>query len=288
MTSVIPFVCTTLLGLAPPTLERPTSPTQSADEPVPSSVPAPPAADDETSASTGGAKDREAARAASSGRSSQGTKGQRTSRSSQRAKSDRPVKPLAAEALAAKVQRFYDALEDFQAEFFQVYTRVALSRTIEQSGTLTVKKGGKIRWAYEEPGEKLFVANGETLWVYEPEEQQVIVDRGFSPKKLGSSLAFLWGQGSLTKSFEIGLAQPSEHEFGADATVLELVPKADRTYRKLLLLVDPDTGRVDASVVHETSGNTNRFRFRNMRINQGIPDSRFEFVPPAGVDVVPA
>ncbi|MEL6184560.1 MAG: outer membrane lipoprotein chaperone LolA [Myxococcota bacterium] len=191
-----------------------------------------------------------------------------------------------ASALATRVQRFYDALEDFQAGFVQTYTRAALSRTIENSGTITVKKGGRLHWAYETPVERLFVADGKTLWVYEPEEAQVIVERGFSTKqRLGKALSFLWGEGKLSESFEVQV--PSAHPFGKDAAVLELTPKKDKTFRKLVLHIDRKSGQVLASVLHETAGNTNRFDFRNPVVNAGIPNSKFEFVPPEGVDVVP-
>lgn len=191
-------------------------------------------------------------------------------------------------ALLRKVQRFYDRMQDFEAEFIQTYTRKALSRTIESSGVLTLKKGGKVHWQYARPAEKLFVANGETLWIYEPEVQQVIVDRSFSTEKLGGSLAFLWGAGSLRDSFEVKRVAAEAHGFEAGAAVLELVPKRDRTYRKLLVRIDPKSGRVEESVVHETAGNTNRFLFRDPKVNQDVPDTKFEFVPPAGVDVVEA
>lgn len=191
-----------------------------------------------------------------------------------------------APALARKVQAFYDKFEDYSAEFLQTYTRIALSRTTMSSGTLTLKKGGKVRWSYLQPVEKLFVSDGKTLWLYEPEEMQVIVQRNFSTERLGTSLAFLWGEGSLEKSFDLSIPPPNAHDLGKDAAVLQLVPKKDRTYKKLVIRVDEKTGRVDASVVHETSGNTNRFEFRNPKVNSGIPDARFQFVPPAGVDVV--
>ncbi len=188
--------------------------------------------------------------------------------------------------LTGKVQSFYEQLEDYEARFVQTYTRVALSRTSESSGTLTVKKGGKLRWAYTKPAEKLFVADGSTLWVYEPEEQQVIVDRGFSPDKLGASLAFLWGEGQLRDGFEVAIA--AEHDFGDEASALELRPKRDRTFERLVLRVDPESGRVEESVLYETAGNVNRFRFFDPKLNQSLPDSKFQFVPPAGVDVIEA
>lgn len=192
-----------------------------------------------------------------------------------------------ASALAAKVQRFYDELEDYEARFVQTYTRFAMSRTSESSGIIQIKKGGKVRWAYEEPEEKLFVADGQTLWVYEPLEAQVVVDRRFSTKRFGHAVSFLWGEGKLTDSFDIAAPDPTDYDLPPDAAVLELRPKTDRTFRKLVLRVDRGSGRVEESILFETSKNTNRFQFFEPKLNQGLKDSQFEFVPPAGVDVVP-
>ncbi|MBX2812399.1 MAG: outer membrane lipoprotein chaperone LolA [Myxococcales bacterium] len=193
-----------------------------------------------------------------------------------------------AQTLADKVQQFYDKLEDYQADFVQRYHRTALSKTSESSGTLTLKKGGKVRWSYEQPGVRLFIANGKTLWVYEPEEEQVIVDQQFSIDKLGGSLAFLWGKGQLETSFFLSIPSSEHHDFGKEAKVLELRPKTDQTYKRLVLKVDPESGRVEGTIVFETSGNTNRFEFTNPKINQGLNDALFEFVPPKGVEVVHA
>ena len=191
------------------------------------------------------------------------------------------------EELVARVQRFYDAMEDYEARFVQVYTRLATSRRTESAGVLTVKKGGKVRWSYEKPEPKLFVADGRTLWIYEPLEDQVVVDRSFSAAKLGRSIAFLWGEGKITDSFTVKAALPGEHGFDERALALELTPKTDRSYRRLVIRVDAATGRVEESVVYETAGNLNRFRFYEPKLNQKVSDRVFTFVPPEGVDVVP-
>ena len=196
-----------------------------------------------------------------------------------------PAKPSDRSAeLAKKVQRFYEDLRDFETNFIQTYTRPALSRTSESAGKLVFKKGGKFHWLYKQPAKKLFIADGETLWIYEPEEQQVIVDRSFSTEKFGGSLSFLWGEGSLIESFKISLEETDI--LGKNATVLKLVPQKDATYKQVLLRIDPSTGQVNASIVYETSGNTNKFEFLKPKFNQGIEDTLFEFVPPEDVEIV--
>lgn len=190
-----------------------------------------------------------------------------------------------ADQLLAKVQAYYDATRDFTAAFKQVYTRVALSKTSESSGTLMIKKPGMMRWEYEKPAKKLFVADGTKLYMYEPEEEQVVVDAAFKTAELSSSIRFLWGEGRLADAFDAKLGDPAKHN-APGSNVLELTPKKDATYQRLVLILDPKTNHVTESILYETTGNTNRFRFESPKINTNLSAKVFEFTPPPGVEVV--
>jgi len=183
--------------------------------------------------------------------------------------------------LVDRIQNFYDKTEDLTADFIQKYTRVALSRTSESRGVVTIKKPGMMRWDYREPAEKSFIADGNKLVIYEPEEEQAIIDRNFKSSQLTSSMSFLWGKGKLTDSFEL-----TSSKISGATTVVHLKPKSDATYKELVLTVETKSGRVLESKLHETSGNTNHFKFRNIRTNTKVKKSRFEFVPSAGIDII--
>jgi outer membrane lipoprotein carrier protein len=193
-------------------------------------------------------------------------------------------KPEGADALLEKVQRFYDRTTDFRADFIQTYTRVALSKTQESRGTVMIKKPGMMRWSYTKPAEKLFVADGKQLFIYEPEEEQVIIDPHFNTSELSSSVSFLFGKGNLKDSFNAAMGDASGAPAGTD--VLSLTPKSDATFQTLDLIVQPSTGEVLESVIHETSGNLNRFKFSNTKTNSGIKADAFTFTPPPNVEIV--
>lgn len=190
-----------------------------------------------------------------------------------------------ADALVAKVQAYYDSSKDFSAEFVQLYTRVALSKTSESRGTLKVLKPGMMRWDYAKPEPKHFIADGKQLFVYDPEDQHVSIDPAFQLSDQGSSLSFLWGKGKLSDEFVISLGDAAKGGAPAGLSLLELVPKKDATYTKLVLAVDPATGQVAESTLHETSGNTNRFRFVGAKTNTGLQAAEFQFTPPPGAEV---
>src|SRR5579862_5374459 len=137
----------------------------------------------------------------------------------------------------SKVQHYYDATKDYTAEFVQIYTRTALSKTTESSGIVTIKKPGMMRWEYKQPASKLFVTDGTKLYVYEPEEQQVIVDSNFKTAELSTSISFLFGEGKLGDAFTPSMGTPEKYEAPKGSTVLELVPKKDATYTRLVLVI---------------------------------------------------
>jgi len=186
------------------------------------------------------------------------------------------------DALVVKVQKFYEQTDDLDADFIQIYTRKALSRTSESRGKLKIKKPGMMRWDYSQPEPKHFIANGQSLWIYEPEEEQVIVDHNFKTSQLSTPITFLWGQGDLRDSFtaKVGTGAPAKH------SMLVLTPKSDATFTKLVLIVEDASGKVVESVLHETVGNTNHFKFRDIKTNVGLAASSFDFTPPDDVDVI--
>ncbi len=188
--------------------------------------------------------------------------------------------------LTQNVQKYYEKLEDFRADFIQIYTRTAISRSTEARGELRLKKPGKAYWLTKSPEEKHFVTNGKKLWVYEPEEEQVVIDPRFSMEKMNASIKFLWGQGKLGDSFKVSLGDPKKHGMDKTATVLELKPKSDPTYKMLVINVVPKTGQIVETLIYETAGNLNRFKFKNIKVNSGQKDADFDFKPPKNVEVV--
>ncbi len=188
------------------------------------------------------------------------------------------------EALLTKVQNYYGKITDYQADFIQTYTKVALSQKTESRGTIEIKKPHYMRWTYAKPAEKLWIINDKTLWVVDPEFEQVVLDENFRTAEIERTVSFLWGKGRLDETFVAKLDGNMKTEAGQVA--LELTPKKGATYKKLVLLVDSKTGEVKESTLYETSGNTNRFRFRNAKLNQELKVSRFDYAPPQGWEVI--
>ncbi len=190
---------------------------------------------------------------------------------------------LDTQAILSRVQAFYAQATDFKAEFKQTYTYHIYGRKKLSTGTVYFKKPAKMRWDYEVPTQKVFVADGETLWVYEPEESQVF-KRDLSSAQLPVALRFMRGDASLDKEFNV---QPIEETEESEVIPLILTPKSPSPdFKTLELHVRRKDGQVQSSVLIDPTGNRNRIDFVDVRVNQSLPNSGFSFTPPEGVRVI--
>lgn len=193
-----------------------------------------------------------------------------------------PVAALDAAGVMEGVQRFYQTTADFKARFRQSYLFKVYARTQVSEGRVFFKKPGKMRWDYTTPIPKLFVSDGQMLWVYEPQESQVF-RRSLRSSQLPVALTFMSGTGRLADEFTPRLLPKT----GGQALLLELVPKKSAgDYQSLRLALDPTTFAVVSSTVIDPVGNTNTVEFFDFETNKGLPDKGFEFSPPAGVRVI--
>jgi outer membrane lipoprotein carrier protein len=194
---------------------------------------------------------------------------------------------LELKAVVERVQKRYDGATDFRARFGQTLTNAAFARKTTSSGEVLFKKPGRMRWNYEKPEPKVYVADGSTLWLYEPEDHQAF-KQDLKGSQLPAALAFLTGQGSLTTEFEIAFAPHTQYG-GPGDYLLSLTPKQPQAQVKgILFVVDPDTFNVRESVITDSSGNTNDLLFSDIHINTAVADSTFRWTPPAGTRVIDA
>ena len=193
---------------------------------------------------------------------------------------------LSAEQVADELQRIYEQTKDFKAAFRQEYQSRALGQKKVSSGFVYVKKPGLMRWDYREPRPKHFVSDGKALYIYDPDLEQVMVDRSFSGSDLSTAVTFLWGKGKLRQEFSISFAKDADKD--PDHYLLELVPHSLARFKKLWFKVDRKSFRVLETVVEDPGGNTNRIVFSNLSVNVGLADDAFHFELPEGVDVIEA
>lgn len=193
--------------------------------------------------------------------------------------------PAGGEALARSVQAHYDQVRDFTASFEQAYVGGALKRRTTERGTVAIRKPGRMRWDYETPEKKHFVSDGTRMYFYVPADKQVRVSAMPEEGRVPTPILFLAGRGDLLRDFRVEeVAVPS----GVTAArALRLRPvRSEPEYETLTLVVDAASYVLKQLIVLDAQGGTSTFSFSNLRENVGVPDSRFVFTMPKGVDVV--
>ena len=103
------------------------------------------------------------------------------------------------DALAKDLQARYQSIRDFSADFVQSYRAGVLKTKTQESGKVSVKKPGKMRWTYAKPERKELVSDGRQLYAYVPEDKQVIV-RDATTQAATPDL-FLSGRGDIARDF---------------------------------------------------------------------------------------
>jgi outer membrane lipoprotein carrier protein len=146
------------------------------------------------------------------------------------------------------------------------------------SGTFLFARPGKFIWIYQKPYEQLLQADGQKLFIYDKDLNQVTI------KKLGNALgsspaAILFGSNDLEKNFTLKEAGTRD-----GMEWLEATPKAkDTTFDHIGIGLR--NGVPEAMELRDSFGQVSLLSFKNFEKNPAIAAERFKFVVPKGADV---
>ncbi|MEO6924429.1 MAG: outer membrane lipoprotein carrier protein LolA [Bryocella sp.] len=187
-----------------------------------------------------------------------------------------------ASTIAKAVDNHYNHLASLQARYTERYQGMGLDRS--ETGTLTLKKPGRMRWAYDSPVGKVFVLDGHDAISYTPGDPQATRIPAKQLDDLRSPLRFLLGHTELRKELDDLTLLPANNHPGLFD--LSGVPKGmQQRVHRLTLTVDP-AGTIHGMRIEETDGAVTTFTFTNLRDNIPTSDADFHFAAPPGVTVV--
>jgi outer membrane lipoprotein carrier protein len=191
-----------------------------------------------------------------------------------------------ADELVQALQKRYDSIRDFSADFEHRYQGGVLRKGITERGHVLIKKPGRMRWDYSAPEKKLFVADGVRIYSYIPGDKQVVVSPQPRDAETTTPALFLAGKGNLTRDFTPSLVdKPAGTPSGSRS--LKLVPKSRQPdYDWLVFTLDPATLAIRGLLTMDAQGGESAFIFTNLKENTGLADKEFAFNIPRGVDVV--
>jgi outer membrane lipoprotein carrier protein len=182
-------------------------------------------------------------------------------------------------ALVRRVDGHYNHLASLRTTYTEHYAGMGMDRT--ETGTLLLKKPGRMRWNYAEPAGKVFVLDGKFGWFYSPGDAQAQRIPAKQLDDLRSPLRFLLGHTQLQKELDGLTVTPAGSGFAITG-----VPKGMAERLKLLTLVVTPAGAIDRMKLEEVDGAVTEFTFAQMQEDVPVSDADFKFTPPAGVTVV--
>lgn len=186
------------------------------------------------------------------------------------------------DGLIQRIQNRYNGAHTLSVRFVEDFEFQGRQRPPE-SGTLTLRKQGKMRWDYSRPFGKLFISDGKTVYLYTPAGNRVEKMPVRDTEDMRAPLAFLLGHLELKKEFK-----DFKERSGADGNWLSASAKNDRApYQSIDMLVGSN-GEIERLKILGRDGTTMAFAFEAEQVNPPVPDSLFHFSIPAGAEVVDA
>jgi outer membrane lipoprotein carrier protein len=180
-----------------------------------------------------------------------------------------------------RLQERYEATRTLTADFQQTVESPTLAGSLESRGTVAFEKPNRMRWDYREPDPQLIVGDGESLWIYQPADKQVIKAPLSDAFQARTPITFLAGLGRLERDFEVSLERED-----AERWVLRLVPRQDAGLGTLGLTVRKADASIEEARITDLLGTVTRLRLLGERRNVSLAPALFRFTPPPGVDVV--
>ncbi|MBV9678860.1 MAG: outer membrane lipoprotein carrier protein LolA [Acidobacteriaceae bacterium] len=187
-----------------------------------------------------------------------------------------------ADDLIKQVQGRYNNARTLSVQFVENYSLLGHGRPPE-TGTLTLRKQGKMRWDYTRPAGKLFISDGKTVYLYTAADNRVEKVSLKDTEDMRVPLAFLLGRLEMKKEFRDFTV--SEGEGG---NWLKALPKTDRVpYKNIEMLIASD-GSVRQLKITGRDESLLAYTFENEKVNPPIAESAFRFTIPPGAQVVDA
>ncbi|WP_164503661.1 outer membrane lipoprotein chaperone LolA [Pleionea sediminis] len=185
---------------------------------------------------------------------------------------------------ASDADKLVDITKDItsvSAEFEQEIRDQFNNLKDKSKGVFQLKKPFKFLWQTQKPFQQLIVSNGDVLWTFDQDLDQVNIES--LDKAMGNTPVFFLGADAktLNESFNITLLPSGQ----SDAKTFELTPRNnENTFERMLVLFND--GQLKEILLKDTLGQQTSVEFSAVNMNVELADSTFEFTPPEGVDVL--
>ncbi|MGH8598407.1 MAG: outer membrane lipoprotein chaperone LolA [Gammaproteobacteria bacterium] len=189
------------------------------------------------------------------------------------------LEALPSDAARPLLDRFLSGLSTFNARFEQRVLDETGELLESSHGTVSISRPGKFAWEYQEPYRQSIISDGSTLWLYDPDLEQVTIN-AIGTSAVGSAAEILGMKTDLDSRYDI-----LELGARAGAVWLKLTPKtADTQYAAVEIGLQSAT--LSGIRLFDNLGQITELRFSDAQRNPILASSVFTFSPPPNVDIV--
>jgi outer membrane lipoprotein carrier protein len=186
-----------------------------------------------------------------------------------------PVQAASLERFHAFVRSTQSARADFSQKMFDRNKKLVQ----ESSGSFMFQRPGRFRWTYAKPYAQVIVGDGEKVWIFDEDLNQVVVRK--IAQAIGSTpAALLAGSAEVEQAFELSEAGSADGLEWLDAR-----PRMRESGFERIRMGFGVAG-IEAMELIDPFGQTTVLRFSNLSRNPRLDPSTFRFTPPKGVDVL--
>jgi len=210
-----------------------------------------------------------------------------------------------AKSITRLLEEHYRHPQTLRAEFLERYSEGPKEARIE-SGTVYFKRPGRMRWEYESPEKKLFLADGKNVWFYVPYDHTVTKALAKESSDWRTPLALLTGKVDLSRLCS-RLDLINQKGIAPGHAVLRCLPKGEKPdasagknrspdaatelsgtedFTEVLLEVDTASGELARIEIRQPGGIELEYRFGNWKTDVPLSDDMFHFQVPPGVAIV--
>lgn len=175
------------------------------------------------------------------------------------------------------IENHYNKISTLKLDFSETYA-AGRRPAQNESGTLYLRKPGRMRWEYSTPAGKIFLADGKYTWLYVPEDHRVEKAQLKMSEDMRAPLAFLLGRLDFHRDFK-------SFETHQDGWIIALPKSQNLPYTQVDFLATPQ-GQIQKIRVTNQDLSKLEFTFSNEQLNPAVAPGLFVFKPAPGVDVV--
>ena len=184
--------------------------------------------------------------------------------------------------IISRVEKKY-AVKGTCSRFVQISTIKAMNISDTATGNIYARSPDMMRWEYETPDPQLIISDGEKLWLYRPEDNQVMVGKAPVFFGGGKGAGFLSDITSLKEGFDISLETPEDPSL----YLLKLIPHDKALDLSVIyLFVSKTEDTLERIITYNPYGDETRVDLFDHKFNLELDDALFSFVIPKGTDII--